>query len=170
VKGLFGTDNLYFKTLSELPSYFNSDHVYTDLQQGLGVLRGAQGEIQFGPLPRVEALISAEIFSDFLEMAEHLLENGYFAVVPALVGAVLEDGLRRMARTHNVSVRTNDNIAGLNSKLFDAKAINALARSKIELWNKIRNNADHGDFEANSEQDVRQMMEGVREFLALHLK
>jgi len=103
-------------------------------------------------------------------MAEHLLDQKYFAVVPSLVGAVLEDGLRKIAKRKDLTVKHDDNIAGLNTRLFDAKAYSPLFRKKIEVWNNIRNNADHGKFELNSQQDVGQMLEGVRGFLAEHLK
>ena len=82
-------------------------------------------------------------------MAEHLLDQKYFAVVPSLVGAVLEDGLRKIAKRKGVTVKQDDNIAGLNTRLFDAKTYSPLVQKKIEVWNSIRNNADHGKFELN---------------------
>jgi hypothetical protein len=66
-----------------------------NIEEGLGILRAVKGELDFGPLPQMEGLISGEIFEDFLDMAEHLLDNNYFQVVPSLVGAVLEDAMRR---------------------------------------------------------------------------
>jgi hypothetical protein len=140
------------------------------IDEGLGILRAVKGEIDFGPLPQIEGLISGEIFEDFIDMAEHLLENNYIQVVPSLVGAVLEDALRRIAQAHNVPVKPEtDNIASLNAKLADASVYSNFVRKKVNLWNAIRNNADHGKFADNSEQDVRGMLEGVRDFLGTHL-
>jgi hypothetical protein len=45
------------------------------VQKGLGILRAARGEIEFGPLPRLEQLVSGELFEDLLEMAQHLPVN-----------------------------------------------------------------------------------------------
>lgn len=140
------------------------------MEEGLGVLRAVSGEIVFGPLPQMEGLISGEIFDDFLAMAEHLLENNYIQVVPSLVGAVLEDALRRIAQAHDVPVKPeSDNIASLNTKLADASVYSNFVRKKVNLWNAIRDNADHGKFDDNNEQDARGMLEGVRDFLRTHL-
>jgi hypothetical protein len=166
LSNVLGPDNLYSKRFAEIsPIVFSSN-----IAQGLGILRAVKSEVEFGPIPATEALLSAEIFENFLEMAEHLLEQKYFAVVPSLVGAVLEDGLRRIAKKRDVMVKKDDNIGGLNTRLFDANAYNALTRKKIEVWNTIRNNADHGNFDVNSPQDIKQMLDGVRDFLGTNLR
>src|SRR5450759_204540 len=43
----------------------------------LGILRGLRADYAAGYLTTVEELIHADLFSDFLEMAEHLLKQGY---------------------------------------------------------------------------------------------
>jgi hypothetical protein len=83
---------------------------------------------------------------------------------------VLEDGLRRIAKNHGIPVREDsDNIGALNTKLADGSVYSNFVRKKVGLWNDTRNNADHGKFSENTEQDVRQMLEGVRDFLGTHL-
>lgn len=115
------------------------------IEEGLGILRAVKGEIEFGPLPRIEGLISGEIFEDFLDMAEHLLEHDYVEVVPSLVGAVLEDALRRIAKAHDIPVKPDsDNISSLNNKLADASVYTNFVRKKVAVWNAMRDNADHG--------------------------
>jgi hypothetical protein len=48
-------------------------------------------------MTRTATLVSAEVFNDFLDMSAHLLDNGYYQAAGSLVGAVLEDSLRRVA-------------------------------------------------------------------------
>jgi hypothetical protein len=168
---IFNPDNVYVEAFGHISDDCPSNYyLESEVEKGLGILRAAQTEIGFGALPGIETLFSAEIFEDFLSMAEHLLDQKYFAVVPSLVGAVLEDGLRKIAKRKGVTVKQDDNIAGLSTKLLEAKVYSLLVRKKIDVWNKIRNNADHGKFEENSPQDVEQMLEGVRGFLAEYLK
>ncbi len=168
---IFTPDNAYVKAFDQISAKCPANfYLPREVEKGLGILRAAQTEIDFGALPGIETLFSAEIFEDFLAMAEHLLDQKYFAVVPSLVGAVLEDGLRKIAKRKGVTVKQDDNIAGLNTRLFDAKTYSPLVRKKIEVWNSIRNNADHGKFELNPPQDVGQMLEGIRGFLAEYLK
>jgi hypothetical protein len=165
---VLGLDNRYTVFFNDRVSANFSRRVF--VEQGLSSLRGAQSELGFGPLPNVEGLISGTIFTNFLDMAEHLLEQGYTQVVPSLAGAVLEDGLRRIAGAHGIEVREDsDRISSLNQKLADGGIYSNLTRSKIVVWSKIRNNADHGKFAENGEQDVRQMLEGVRDFLSTYL-
>ncbi|RZK66873.1 MAG: hypothetical protein EOO85_26265, partial [Pedobacter sp.] len=77
-------------SLSFLKSVFGTDHpFYTDfskevrdispymVEKGKGILKAAKQEIYGGWIFTVKALVSAEIFSDFLEMAEYLLNEGY---------------------------------------------------------------------------------------------
>jgi hypothetical protein len=167
---VLGASNHYYKYFNEYIEAIPDRWRKWPMEQGLGVLRAVKGEIDFGPLPQVESLVSGEIFDDFIDMAEHLLDNNYSQVVPSLVGAVLEDALRRIAQAHDVPVKTeSDNIASLNTKLADASVYSNFVRKKVEVWNAIRNNADHGKFADNSEQDIRGMLEGVRDFLGNHL-
>lgn len=79
--------------------------VYSDALQGVGILRAAHEELAEGFVGRLQELVAAEVFTDFLEMARHLLESGYKDAAASLCGAVLEDGLRRIARAHSVSPR-----------------------------------------------------------------
>jgi hypothetical protein len=57
-------------------------------QGGLAILEAAKEELGYGPLSKIESLVSAEIFTDFLDMAQHLLEAGYKDPSASLIGAV----------------------------------------------------------------------------------
>ena len=169
LRTVLGASNHYCKFFDE-QIYPHPATRAEKIDEGLGILRAVNGEIEFGLLPQIEGLISGEIFGDFLDMAEHLLDNNYFQIVPSLVGAVLEDALRRIAKAHDVLVKPDsDNISSLNTKLADASVYSNFVRKKVALWNAIRDNADHGKFDDNKTQDVRGMLEGVREFLGNHL-
>jgi hypothetical protein len=163
---VFNPDNVYVQAFEQIADECPKHYYYLTgaVEKGIGILRAAQNEINFGALPGIDALFSAEIFEDFLAMAEHLLDQKYFEVVRSLVGAVLEDGLRKIAKRKDLTVKQEDNIAGLNSRLFDAKACSPLFRKKIDVWNSIRNNADYGKFELNSQQDVGQMLGAFEDF------
>ena len=88
-----------------------------------------------------------------------------------LVGAVLEDGLRRIAGRHpTIKVRESDNISSLNSKLADAEVYDTLWRRKLHVWDGVRSNADHGHFGRNAPNDVEQNAGWrFRDFLAIFL-
>lgn len=137
------------------------DHV----KSGQGILRAVQEDSEHGLLSDVRILLTAEIFTDFLEMAEHLLESGYKDPAASLVGAVLEDGLRRIAKGGGVTVKSTDNLGSLSHRCADVGVYNRLTQKKVQVWNDIRNNADHGHFEAYDAEDVADMIRGVMNFM-----
>lgn len=77
-------------------------------------------------------LIEAEVFSDFLEMAQHLLDSGYKDPAASLAGAVLEDGLRRVGSAASVPFKKSDGLNVLNTALAKAGVYNRLAQSKVD--------------------------------------
>ena len=141
-----------------------------DAKQGLGILRSVKEDIEGGYLQRIESLVSAEVFSDFLEMAKHLLDHSYKDPSASLIGAVLEDSLRRICNNSDITVKTDDNISSLNQKLADKEIYNRLQQREIEVWNKLRDYADHGHFNQYNADRVKDMLAGVGKFVAEYLK
>ncbi len=165
LNSILGAGDIYLLEFQELCKGAYID----DTEKGLGVLRALRDDIEDGYLQKVETLVSAKVFSDFLEMAEHILDNGYKDPAASLTGAVLEDGLRRICSNNNIPVKSDD-MSSLNQKLAAKKVYNRLQQKQIQVWNDIRNNADHGHFDQYKSDDVTDMLKGVRSFLADYLK
>lgn len=134
------------------------------------ILRALKEDILGGYITDVKTLISAEVFDDFLDMADHLLECGYKDPVASLCGAVLENGLGRIAANADIELRPIEGLSSLNSKCLKAEIYSRLLHLKIQTWTDIRNNADHGQFNEYSESNVHDMLKGVRQFLEDHLR
>jgi hypothetical protein len=141
----------------------------SDVKSGQGILRAVREDVELGYLGKIQALITADIFSDFLDMGEHLVENGYVHPAASLAGAVLERGLRDIATEHEVKLKGREDIGSLNGKCAAADVYNRLVQKKVQVWNDVRNHADHGEFEEYTEADVRNMLSGVRDFLGTYL-
>jgi hypothetical protein len=159
---LLGAEHGYatsYRENTETPS------VPSSVKQGMGVLRAAAEDLSGGYLFNVRALIAAEVFDDFLEMAEHLLATGYKDPAASLIGAVLEDGLRRSAKASGVAFKPGDGLGALNTALMKAGVYSKLVHSKIDTCRVVRNAADHGKFDEYAEADVRSMLSGVRDVL-----
>jgi hypothetical protein len=103
-------------------------------------------------------------------MAAHLLEHGYWHPAASLTGAVLEDGLGRIAQSNDVVVKNGDDINALNQRCLQKPIYSRLVQQRIQTWNTIRNSADHGKFGEYTEADVKDMHSGVRSFLADYLR
>ena len=122
-----------------------------------------------GHLFTARSLIEAEVFSDFIEMAHHLLDSSYKDPAASLIGAVLEDGLRRVAQARAVGFKPKAGIQELNEALSKAGVYNAIAKARVESWRLIRNKADHGEFGEFDVAVVDQMIDGVANLLGTHL-
>ena len=132
----------------------------------MAILRSARDDIEGGHLTRVENLVAADLFTDFLEMAEDLLRKGCYQPAAMLTGAVLEEGLRKIAVANEVKVRDGDKIGTLNQKLANGGVYNRLRQKQVDTWKAVRDLADHGKFGEFGETDVADMLRGVRDFLA----
>lgn len=134
-------------------------------EAGVGVLKALKDDIENGFLTNVRELVLAEVFTDFFDMASHLLEAEYKDPSASLVGAILEDGLRKICEKLDVQVKGSDDIGALNAKLADKEIYNRLVQKQIQAWKAIRDSADHGKFNDYKIEDVESMLKGVQRFL-----
>ena len=165
LRKVFGEKSDHYGLYKELCDYAQ----HYKAERGLAVLKSAKDDIEAGFLKSLEALVSADIFKDFLEMAGHLLQNGYKDPAASLIGAVLEDGLSKISKREGVKVKSKEDLSSLNQKLAQAGVYNRLTQKRIQVWNDIRNNADHGNFSEYDSDLVREMLQGVTAFLEQYL-
>lgn len=170
------------QTLSLLTNLLGAEHVYvtnferevregyTDsTKAGIGILKAVGEDLEDGSLTDIRTLVSAEVFTDFLNIAGHLLERGYKDPAASLCGAVLEEGLRRMATNRGIKVRERDDLSALNQKLATKGIYTTLVQKRLAVWTDVRNSADHGKCSEYSKEDVAEMHTGVASFLERHL-
>jgi len=163
---LLGNEHVYTKSFeSEVQHSFRDD-----VGKGIGILKAIKEDVIGGYLVNIRTLISAEIFTDFIEMAEHLIENDYKDAAALLCGAVLENGLKKIAEKNNIKLKQDENLNSLNKKCSDVNLYNRLIQKRIHIWIDIRNNSAHGNFKEYSKEDVLEMIKGVRDFLIEYLK
>jgi hypothetical protein len=165
LRRVFGDAHTHTKLFEERCSQNVPNHAI----QGTAILRAAHEEIQQGYLSSLEQLVSADVFSDFLDMADHLLANGYKDPAASLTGAVLEDGLRKIAISNGVTVKDKEDLSSLNQKLAQAGVYNRIVQKQVHLWSDVRNHADHGKFDAYGTAEVVSMHRGVSSFLTEYL-
>ena len=172
--------NWQSQSLTFLSDLLGSEHVYTNdfrkkteragyvmsTKAGIGILQAVVEDIEQGYIETVRQLITAEVFSDFLEQASHLLESGYKAPAASLAGAVLENGLRSIASRNGVQVKNRDDLSSLNQKLASKAIYNRLVQKKVAVWTDVRNAADHGQFDQFDNDDVDGLIKGAQSLLA----
>jgi hypothetical protein len=163
--GLLGEAHAYVTSFESNVQKSFPDHA----KAGVEMLRNVSEDFARGYLKTLRALISAEVFQDFLEMADHLLASSYKDPAAMLAGAVLEDGLKRVATSRGITVRERDDLSSLNARCADSAIYNRLKQKQVQTWIALRNHADHAEFTSYSAEDVEQMLSGVRTFLTDYL-
>jgi len=123
-----------------------------------------------GLLVDLRRLLQADIFADFLEMAEHLLTEGFKDAAAVLIGGVLEDTLRRLSQSKELSVINSQGkpltIDPMNVGLAKADVYQALTKKQITSWADLRNNAAHGNYSKYTASEVKEMLLFVQRFSA----
>jgi hypothetical protein len=150
-------------------SFYHHLDDYTPVRRALGILKGAKDDYEHGFLFETRVLIEAEIFDDFLEQAEHLHKHGYIGPAAVVAGSVLEDGLRKLCLRNGFSLAAQPKMDTMNADLAKAGVYTLLVQKKITALADIRNKAAHGRWSEFKDQDVQEMLEQVRSFLAAYL-
>jgi hypothetical protein len=144
-----------------------------DVETGVGILSAVKGELCGGWLITARGLISAEIFADFLEMAEYLLEEHYKDAAAVIVGSSLEEHLRQLATKHGIATTYAKGTATLSKKadtlntdLAGAGAYTKLDQKSVTAWLDLRNKAAHGKYSEYNDEQVSLMLQGIRQFIS----
>lgn len=144
------------------------------LRHILAKLRALRGDFAEGLLDDAWLLIRAEVAGDYMGQAETLLEDGYHVPAAVLAGAVLEDALRKLCAQHSIPT-VNDkgapkSVNGMNTNLHKKGLYNTAKMQEIQAWAGYRNDCAHGKGDNVKSDDVRRTIQGVRAFVADHLK
>jgi hypothetical protein len=130
-----------------------------------GILRGLRADWEAERLQSFEELIHADLFSDFLEMAEYFLEEGYKDPAAVMAGGVLEEHLRKLCGKHGVALPTRPKLDGMNSDLAKVGAYSKNEQKQVTAWAGIRNDGAHGNYGNYRPDEVRLMIAGIRDFI-----
>jgi len=132
----------------------------------LGTLRAIKHEIENDYLQNFTQLIKAETFSDLLEQAEHLYDNGYYLAAGVVARAVLEEHLRTTCVYLNcVPDKKRPTIADYNQALYKMKHYSKIRMKHIDMLASIGNAATHNE-EAIDISEIKRMLTELPEIIA----
>ncbi len=178
IRRLYGDKSQHFesyKSALATANFYWLHCEYNDhLSRMVGVAKCIQHDLKTGLLVDFKALAQAEIFADFLEMGEYLLNGGYKDAAAVIIGSVLENGLRKLAERNGVPT-VNDSgkqltMDPLNSELGKREVYSKLHQKQITSWAHIRNKAAHGEFGEYNKEAVQMMLLYVQSFAAEYLE
>lgn len=168
---VYGKEHSYYSEFDKVTHHIDSA---SSTEQGHQILLAIQSEIDGGWIFSVKKLVSAEIFSDFLEMAAHLLEQDYKDPAAVMIGSVLEENLRQLCPSIGIETEIEKeegifipkSADRINSDLAKAGIYTKLDQKSITAWLDLRNKAAHGKYREYEKEQVVLMMQGVTDFLA----
>ncbi len=172
-------------SLSFISSVYTENHIHYeefklrtkatmlhDAETARSILYVIKDEIEGGWLSTTRSLISAELFSSFLDMAKYFLTEGYKDPAAVIGGGVLEEHLRELCSKNEIPTEieksgklTPKKADLLNSELAKSKVTNKLDQKAVTNWLGLRNDAAHGNYDNYNEEQVRIMIQGITEFI-----
>ena len=141
-----------------------------------GVARALLDDIKAGFTKSLVELVHADLFGNFLEMAEHLLSSGYKDAAAVIAGATIEAHLRALCAAFKIDT----NVAlpdgskqfkkadQLNSDLAKNLVYTKLDQKNVTAWLDLRNKAAHGEYGLYTHGQVQLMCMSVQDFMARH--
>lgn len=178
IRRLYGRGSLFEENLEAIRSpkafpIMNRVN-YTHISQLAGLIKGIQHEVKAGLLSDVRQLLRAEIFADFIDMAEHLVHQKYKDAAAVMLGSILEDSLRKIAASADIKT-TNEKgkpltMSPLNDALAKAEIYSPLVQRQVATWATLRNAAAHGNYGEYDIEQTKQMLLFVQKFCAEHLR
>jgi len=170
IENIYGTGHSFYKEFDKTTKEARP----SDVRHGIGILNSIKSEFDGGWNASYKGIISAEIFSDFLEMAEHLLSEGYKDAAAVMTGSVLEEHLRQLCTKNEIDILQEDTKTGklfpkkmqiLNQELVKKAVYNELIKKSVDVWFELRNKAAHGEYNEYSSEQVIQMLQSVTNFI-----
>ena len=176
LRTIFGTSHTYvesFETATKFDGIPWATPYY--VEAGIGVLQAVSEDISNGWTWSFKERVHAEVFDDFLEMANSLLSDGYKDAAATIAGGVLEEHLRKLCQKNAISIEKQGGrtpnlktLAVLNDELHKSGVCNQSEWRSVQVWIDHRNSAAHGHFTDYEQKQIQNMIEGIRDYFIRH--
>jgi hypothetical protein len=169
IKSLYGEKHPYYDEFRKIVEFSYNDRV----SAGINILISIKYEIENGYLHSLKNLISAEVFSDFMEMSKYLLDQNYKDASAVIIGSVLEEHIRSLCKSNSIEVSQTKGgkvipikADLLNSELVKSDVYGILEQKNVTAWLDLRNKAAHGKYSEYTFDHVSLMYQGVLNFIS----
>jgi hypothetical protein len=167
IERIAGRRSVYFERATAVEK--ERTHAWDYLAAQIGIAKSLLSDLRDGYLRSLEELVHADVFSDFLEMADHLTKSGYKDAAAVIAGSTLEQHLRALCAKHCVAADTGGHpkkADAMNADLAKAGAYSKLDQKNVTAWLGLRNDAAHGNYGAYDGAQVAILVSSIREFLS----
>lgn len=141
------------------------EYAAKDVERLFGLLKGLKEDYEGNFLKSVHELLDANLFSDILDQAAHLLSQGYSRASAVVAGVALETHLRKLAEKNSIPIvdeKGNIKAENLKNEIYKNEIIDITFNKSITSWLGIRNKAAHPDPDGIDEGLIEPMIMGIR--------
>ena len=168
IERIYGTKHSHYREFDKVVDGYSP----SDAKQGISILESIRDELAGDWLFSIKSLITAEVFADFIEMTQYLMEQNYKDAAAVIAGSVLEEHLRQLCLKNNIEIeiKTAHDVKPkradrLNADLAAADIYTKLDQKAVTMWLDLRNKAAHGHYSEYNKDQVRSMISGITEFM-----
>ena len=165
IERIGGRGSAYFKQIEH--ARHRPTNSWTELANLMGIAKALHSDTQNDYLLSFEELLHGDLFGDFLEMAQHLADQRYKDAAAVLAGSTLEIHVRKLCDKYGVPIKSGQNTKKptLNAELMKAGAYTKLDQKNVTAWLGLRNNAAHGHYSEYTLEQVKLLIDSVRDFI-----
>ena len=157
----FGQDSIHYQNFSRRVHDFGGwESTFEDCR---AILKASREDYEGGYLFDVRALAKAEVLSDALSQAKHLLDADYKDPACVLARVALEVALKEVSDKHGIA---HGKLDTMNADLCKAGVYNMAKQKQVTAWADIGNKAAHGQWNEYNANDARAMVDGVEGIIA----
>ncbi len=106
VHRISGGNSIYSNDIKRIIQAHPNLHRYTS--SIMGIAQALRDDIKAGYITTLTEIAHGDIFADFLEMAQHLLESGYKDASAVIAGSTLESHIRELCNKFKIPVEETD--------------------------------------------------------------
>lgn len=153
----------------QLDVYREQKRTSLKIREVFSIALGLHHDLASGWVETVVEMVHADTHSDYLDMAETLLQSGYKDAAAVITGTSLEVHVRTLCVKYGVDTELASGAPKkadvMNADLKKADVYDGLRQKQITAWMDLRNKAAHGDYQSYDEHQVRMFIDGVRDFM-----
>jgi len=171
IERISGTTSAYSKQADDILKG-SRDHDWRKMAKIVGVVASLHTDLKAGYLASLEELIHGEVFADFLEMADHIQNEGYKDAAAVLASGTLEAHLRQLCGKNSIAIEVHTATGihpkkadQMNADLAKANVYTKLDQKNVTAWLDLRNKAAHGHYGDYAKEQVALLIAGVRDFI-----
>jgi len=135
-----------------------------NMQKLHGLLAATRDEWQRGLLRKIESIIVAEAFDDFLDHASFYHKGNKKIESSILASAVLEDTVKRIARKNAIETK-GISMEPLIYELVKHSVFTPVKAKRVKGFSGVRNHALHAEWDEFDIRDVGELINGTRELI-----